>query len=90
MTTKQDIDNYFTQNSEKVLLAITKTKNKYRSRATWEAAELLSATYEYLIQNIDKIGDNPIESFVMRYMSNQIRWTKSTINKIDEDKKSPI
>lgn len=83
---KCDIDSFFTKNHSSLLLAIKKTKIKYKQATEWECEELLSATYLHLIDNMDKMKEEKhIESFFMRYMSNQIKWSNSKINQMYED-----
>jgi hypothetical protein len=80
---KTEIDNYFNNNYEHILLAIKKTKSKYRASASWNPEELLTNAYEHLIANHHKIAEQEsnIEAFIMKYITNQIVWTNSEINK---------
>jgi hypothetical protein len=88
MVTKQEIDNYFTNNYSKILLAIGKTKSKYNTMGNWEPDELLTDTYQHLLDNQNKIEDNnQIEAFTMRYMSNQVKWANSKINRLHRQEK---
>ena len=64
-------------------MAIKKTKIKYNGSILWEEDELLTATYEHLLSSLDKIqSEKDIEAFTMRYMTNQIKWTNSKINRL--------
>lgn len=88
MVTKQQIDVYFTCNYNQILTAIAKTKSKYNTMGNWEPDELLTDTYQHLLENIDKIADdNQIEAFTMRYMTNQIKWANSKINRLHRQDK---
>lgn len=88
MITKQQIDDYFNSNYKFLLLSIKKTKIKYQQVTEWDSEELLSATYIHLVDNQHKMkGEKCIESFFMRYMSNQIMWNNSAINQLYNDKK---
>lgn len=83
---KIEIDSFFSKNYKALLLAIKKTKIKYKQATEWECEELLSATYLHLIDNMDKMTEEKhIESFFMKYMSNQIKWSNSKINLMYED-----
>lgn len=86
MITKQQIDDYFNENYKYLSLSIKKTKIKYQQSTDWDCAELLSATYIHLIDNVDKMKEEKhIESFFMRYMTNQIVWNNSAINQLYKD-----
>lgn len=88
MVNKEAIDTYFTCNYNQILTAIGKTKSKYNTMANWEPDELLTDTYQHLLDNIDKIADEKqIEAFTMRYMSNQIKWANSKINRLHRQEK---
>ena len=89
--TKTDVDNYFNKNYNEILLAIKKTKIKYNPNGHWEEDELLSDTYEHLILNVDKIESiKQIEAFTMRYMTNQIKWANSKINRLHISTKTSL
>jgi hypothetical protein len=82
---KQEIDDYFTKNYDFLVLTITKTKNKYNPNSNWNTTDLLTDTYEHLLNNKHKIikSNSNIQAFVMRYLTNQVRWYNSKINKMD-------
>lgn len=84
MVTKEQIDNYFSQNYDYLLESITKTKGKYNPTATYDPIELLSITYLHLQKNKEAIPatNAGIMSFTMRYMTNQLNWSSSETNKL--------
>ena len=64
---------------------IAKTKNKYRPNGDFETTEVLTDIYEHLINNIDKMSsDKDIQAFTMRYMTNQIVWQNSKLNRVNQ------
>ena len=82
MIKKEQIDKYFIENQKGLLLAIKKTKSKYNPNGDFEPEELIGIIYEYLLDNIDKMTkETDIEAFTMKFMSNQIRWSQSNLNR---------
>jgi hypothetical protein len=84
---KEEIDKYFTEHYNRIALAVSKIKSNNRPRASWDVTDLVSNTYEHILLNKDKVRPNTIEGFVIRYVNNQVRWTKSKINSIDNHPK---
>lgn len=81
MTSKQQIDNYFTSNYTKLCKATVKI-GKNANKMNFEPGELISLTYQHLLLKKDKMSPEQMESFCIRYITNQLQWNNSELSKL--------
>jgi hypothetical protein len=83
MIEKTDIDTYINKNYDFLITTIKKTKNKYRPNGDFDVEEVLTDGYEHLLKNLNKLAkEKDIQAFFMRYITNQIVWSNSKLNKV--------
>ena len=73
MTSKQQIDEYFNKNYDKLLLNINKIAKNAR-QTNFEPEDLLSLSYQHLLNRLDKLTEEKIEVFFIRYIKRKIKW----------------
>lgn len=86
MMSKNEIDLLFTSNYEHMVDVISKTKITNRN-LDFESEDLISHAYEHLLERKEKItSEDKFLPFFYRYITMQIKWYNSTINRLKKDK----
>lgn len=80
--TKEQIDKYITINHRQIKNAIANIKFKRRNVTDWEVDELITLLYEHLLKHQTTLTEKNIESYIIQYVSQNIAWERSQINKI--------
>ena len=82
MASKTQIDNFFSDNYDKILKE-TKGWVSYCNNATADAEDYLADSYQYLLKNKDKVGDREIDikNYAMRFIIDNVKWYNSSTNK---------
>ena len=81
MTSKQQIDDYFSLNYQKLCNATVKI-GKNSKNMNFEPGELVSLTYEHLLLKRVKMEPEQMESYCIRYITNQLKWNNSELSKL--------
>jgi hypothetical protein len=81
MMTKDEIDAYFNKNIKKIKKAIKHIKFNKRPITEWESDEMISYTYEHLLKHQGSLNEEKIESYIINYITKNIVWENSFINK---------
>lgn len=85
--TKEQLDNYWTKNHKQITQKIKFIKFKSRPHTQWELDEFISLIYCHLVDYLDKLNNDNIESFIINYGKKNIMWERSTINMLYDNKK---
>lgn len=86
MMSKQTIDNYFNSNYSKLILDIKKIAKNAR-QTKFEPEDLLSLSYQHMLTRLDKLTEEKIEVFFVRYVERQIKWSNSELYRLFSSKK---
>lgn len=85
MTSKQQIDEYFNKNYDKLLLNIKKIAKNAR-QTNFKPEDLLSLSYQHLLTRLNKLTEEKIEVFFIRYVERQIKWKNSELYRLFSSK----
>lgn len=86
--TKKIVDNWVNANYERMLL-LARARTTQCNR-NYEGDIVISYCYEYLLNNLDKITEENIESIAFNFINMSAYWTRSTVNKIELQTTSPF
>jgi len=81
MTSKEQIDEYFSLNYQKLCKATVKI-GKNVQKNNFKPAELVTLTYLHLLDKKKKMLPSQMESFCIKYIANQLKWNNSELSKI--------
>ena len=85
---KKIIDKWVVDNYERILL-LSRARTKQMNR-NYDGDIIVSYCYEYLINNIEKVTEENIESIAFNFINMSTYWTNSAVNRIEMQTQSPF
>ena len=85
---KKIVDNFVNSNFDRMLL-LAKARAKQSNR-NYDAGIIVSACYEYLIKNKDKVTEENVESIAFNFINMSAYWTNSGVNRLELLTQSPF